>query len=194
MTTSKRSLIRDEWRFGLWWVMATTVGWVVGFAICEAQKAFFASLSADGAVIGISIGIFQWIALRQRINRAGWWILASVIGYGIGKLAGDAVTQSVSGAVGIGLSGATIGASVGIAQWVVLRRHVAQAGWWVPASAVAWAVGWSIIGFAEEAAAGPTATTYLIGAGGAAAAGVITGASLVWFFRSRRAAGESSVS
>jgi hypothetical protein len=166
-------------------VLATTVGWVVGFAICEAFKAFLESITADGAVIGTAIGIGQWLVLRGRIKRAGWWILASIIGFGIGKAVVDAFGQDVSGPVGFGLGGAVIGASLGVAQWFVLHRHVAQAERWVPASVVAWAVGGVFIGVAEHAAGGPTGTAYLIGAAGAAVAGVITGLSLVWLLRLR---------
>jgi hypothetical protein len=190
MTTHNPPVTRSEWGFALLWVLATAAGWVVGFAICEVLKDFVESFSADGAVIGVSIGILQWVALRGRINRAGWWILASIIGFAVGKFAADYIATSLSGAVGSGLGGVAIGASLGIAQWLVLRRHVAKAGWWVLASGLAWAIGWAIISVVhEEAAGGPTAAAYVIGAAGAAVAGVITGVSLLGLFRLRRAPG-----
>ena len=189
MTTVRSPLTRFEWGFGLRWVLATSVGWIVGFAVCETLKAiveFLAHPPTDGAVIGISIGIAQWLVLKGRIHRAGWWILASIIGFGVGKAVGDAVAQAVSGALGSGLDGAVIGASLGVAQWLVLRRHVAQAGWWVLANILAWALGWTVIRVIDEAAGGPAGMAYIIGATGAAAAGVITGLSLVWLVRRRR--------
>jgi len=187
MTTLGPPLTRIEWGFGLRWVLATTAGWVVGFAVCEALKAFVEDLFIDGAVIGISVGIMQWLALKGHINRAGWWILASIIGFAVGNAVGDAFAQAVPGAVGFGLSGAAIGASLGIAQWFVLRRHVAQAQWWVLANVLAWAVGWGIINVVDEAVGVPTATAYIIGAVGAAVAGMITGVALVWLMRLRPA-------
>ena len=190
MTTVRSPLTRFEWGFGLRWVLATSVGWIVGFAVCETLKAiveFLAHPPTDGAVIGISIGIAQWLVLKRRINRAGWWILASIIGFGVGKAVGDAFAQAVSGALGSGLDGAMIGASLGIAQWLVLRRHVAQAGWWVLANILAWALGWTVIRVIDEAAGGPAGMAYIIGATGAAAAGAITGASLIWLWRRRPA-------
>ena len=187
MTTLIPPLTRVEWGFGLRWVFATSVGWVLGFAICEAFKAFLDSITADGAVIGISVGIGQWLALKGRINRAGWWILASIIGFAVGKVVGDVFAEAVSGAVGFGLSGAAIGASVGIAQWFVLRRHVVRAERWVLASVVAWAVGGGIIKVADQALGAPAGTAYVIGAAGAAVAGAMTAASLVWLLRLRRA-------
>jgi hypothetical protein len=186
-TSPTAHLTAGEWALGLWWVLATTVGWVVGFTICEALKDFVESFRSDGAVIGISVGILQWLVLRRHFNRAGWWVLASITGFAVGKALGDALAQADLGAVGLALSGAAIGTSLGIAQWVVLRRHVEQAAWWVLASVAAWAVGWSIIGVVGEAAGGPTGMAYLIGATGAAAAGIITGVALVRLLRQRRA-------
>ena len=188
MTSLQRPLTRLEWGFGLRWVLATSVGWVVGFAACETIRAiaeFLAHPPTDGAVIGISIGIAQWLVLKGRVHRAGWWILASIIGFGVGKAVGDALAQAVAGALGSGLDGAVIGASLGTAQWLVLRRHVAQARWWVLASILAWALGWSVISAVDEVAGGPAGMAYIIGATGAAAAGVITGLSFVWLVRRR---------
>lgn len=183
MTTRSPSLTRDEWSLAIRWVVATTLGWVIGFAICAAFKAFLESIRSDGAVIGICVGILQSIALRGRVKHTGWWIMASVVGFAVGKLAADAIAGSVAGALGFALGGVAIGVALGAAQWLVLRRQVAQAGLWVPATALAWAVGWSIVSTVDEVAGGPTGTTYLIGAAGAAVAGVITGAALVWLRR-----------
>jgi hypothetical protein len=42
------------------------------------------------------------------------------------------------------LLGAVSGAGVGVAQWWVLRGLVPGSIWWIPASAVAWALGWTV--------------------------------------------------
>jgi hypothetical protein len=188
MTALRQSLTTVEWSLSLRWVLATTVGWLVGFAICEAVvKPFVYSLThfqSDGAVIGISIGIGQSLVLKSRINRTRWWILASIIGFGIGKDVGDMVAQAVPGAIGSALEGLAIGASLGLAQWLVLRRHVPEARWWILASAIAWAVGWAIIASVDiEATDGSIGLAYVIGAIGAAVAGLITAAALVWLLR-----------
>jgi hypothetical protein len=41
--------------------------------------------SQEVAVIlmGLSIGLGQWLLLRRRLNRAGWWIVANVAGWGL---------------------------------------------------------------------------------------------------------------
>ena len=151
--------------------------------ICAWFKAFFESFRSDGAVIGVCVGILQSIALRGRVKHTGWWIVATVVGFAIGKFAADALANSLGGFLSFALGGLAIGSALGASQWLVLRHQVARAGIWVPATALSWAIGWSIISTVAEAAGGPTATTYLIGATGAAAAAVITGAALVWLRR-----------
>jgi hypothetical protein len=32
------------------------------------------------------IGLAQWLVLRKRVPRAGWWILANVLGWGVSAL------------------------------------------------------------------------------------------------------------
>jgi len=83
-------------------------------------------------------------------------------------------------------------ASIGLAQWTVLRHRLPHAGWWVPANAVAWLAGLplTIVGIglvpdgsstAAYIAAG-VASGWLMGA----VVGAITGLALV---RMLRAAG-----
>jgi hypothetical protein len=187
MTALGESLTRAEWSLSLRWVLATTVGWVVGFAICETVvKPFVYTLThfpSDGAVIGISIGIGQWLVLNRRINRTRWWIVTSIIGFGIGKDVGDIVAQVVPGAIGSAFAGLAIGASLGVAQWLVLRRHVPEASWWILASAIGWAVGSTIIASVDGESDDGMALAYVIGAIGAAVTGLITATALVWLLR-----------
>ena len=197
MTALRKSLTPAEWSLALRWVVATTAGWIIGFAICEAVvKPIVDTLThfnSDGAVIGIAIGIGQALVLKSRISRTRWWILASIIGFGIGKNVSDPVAQAISGPLGSALGGLAIGTSLGVVQWLVLRRHIPEARWWILATAIAWAVGWAIIASVDtEAAGGSTATAYLIGAIGAGSAGVITAAALVWLLRRPHGSGQQS--
>ena len=34
-------------------------------------------------LIGFSIGAAQWLLLRKRLPRAGWWIVANILGWGL---------------------------------------------------------------------------------------------------------------
>jgi len=180
MTQAERSL-------GLQWVAVTILGWVIGFFVCEALNEFVRTTFVDGLIIGSAVGIAQWLVLRRRFAPIGWWVVFSIVGFGVGKAIADAATPGIAATVGYGLSGAVIGVSVGIAQWLVLQRHLPRAGWWVPANVAAWAVGWTVISFAEDAVGWPILTVYVVGTIGAAVAGIITGIALVWLSRPRRA-------
>jgi hypothetical protein len=39
-----------------------------------------------GSVLGVISGIPQWLVLRRKVPRAGWWLVASCIGSLIGLL------------------------------------------------------------------------------------------------------------
>ena len=65
---------------------------------------------------------FEWFFWLQ-------WTLVSAVGWLVGWLLGE---------IGVGLG-------VGLMQWLVLRPRVRQANWWIPASAVGWAVGVVIV-------------------------------------------------
>ena len=58
------------------------------------------------------------------------WVLVSTLGW----LLGWTLVHQV-----------VIGAVIGIAQWLVLRRLVSRAGWWILASTVGWAVGAAVV-------------------------------------------------
>ena len=190
MASTKLELTPGERSLGLQWVAATIVGWAIGFFVCEAIKPFLfdiTHLGGDGLVIGAGVGIAQGLVLRRQTGRFGSWVLLSSLGFGIGKLAGETIAQGMTAALGHLVTGAVIGVAVGIAQWLILRRHVARAEWWVLANVAAWAVGWSVISLVEGAEDIATLIVYLIGGSGAALAGIITAYALLRLRRARPA-------
>ena len=71
-----------------WWVAATIGGWLLGaFLILVpgwlSPKNAVLSLDLAFLIMGLSIGVGQWLLLRHRLPRAGWWIGANVMGWGI---------------------------------------------------------------------------------------------------------------
>jgi hypothetical protein len=184
----KRSQV--GWGFWLQWVLASTVGLLLGF-IVGFPLSFLAmdilgerlGQSFGGIVFGIGVGGLQWLVLRRRISRAGWWVLASAAGgYGIvqamflgafegyvGSLSFGALL-SITGVVALG------GAVTGTLQWLVLRGQVSRAGWWVLASTVGW--GLSMTAAIAYSWPGPM---WLIVTG--AVLGAVTGGALVWLLR-----------
>lgn len=113
-----------DWVLWVKWILATTLGWVAGWAISE-----FA--------VGLMVGLGQWVVLRKRMERSEWWVLVS----GIGWAAGRGLVMAVFPPQNTVLIGGTLGIALGLAQWAVLRNHVVQAWWWIIVSALSWAVG-----------------------------------------------------
>ena len=150
-----------------------------------------------GLVEGTALGAAQATVLRPRLGRSGAraWVWATVVvaglGWGAGSapatLAGDdggttpALGLVLLGATGLGLA---MGALLGAAQAVVLRRRVRHPWRWVTANACGWAVAMAVIfAGATTAAAGwswPVLLGYgaLTGAVAGMALGVVTGAWL----------------
>jgi hypothetical protein len=108
--------------------MVTALGWVLGGVLLPD----FALAS-----VGFVSGIMQWVVLRQYMRQAGWWILASALGWTAGW---GIVITLIPPQLGI-LTEPVLGAALGTTQWLFLRRHFYQAGWWIPVSALGWTIG-----------------------------------------------------
>lgn len=119
---------------------------------------------ASGALEATLVGLAQWWAMRPwfpAITRRAWWLatlagalVAYVLGYlpstlmSLGEEASQAQAVEPPQAMVLLLAaglGAVAGAVLSFAQWLVLRKRVARAGWWVPANALAWLVGMPIV-------------------------------------------------
>ena len=137
-------------RFILKWAGANGVGGLMGAVL------FIPFLSSDepthkaiaGVAIGVGFGIGQWLVVRRYLDRAAWWIVATVVGFGVGgALMGVGTTEELTRR---GLSeetvGLVMGATAGLSQWVVLRLRSPRAAWWIPASIAAFGLGWFVNG------------------------------------------------
>lgn len=123
----------------------------------------FAVLS--GGVEATIVGLAQWWAMRSwfpGVSRFAWWrgtLIGALIAYVLGYLPstlmnmGEATSQSAPMeepaqwivlllAAGMGAVG---GAVLSFAQWLELRRAVGNAGIWIPANMLAWALGMPVI-------------------------------------------------
>jgi hypothetical protein len=175
--------------FWLQWVLASMLGFAAGAAMGNAVTDW-----AFTALFGAVGGFMQWLVLRRQIAAAGWWMLASTLGFAIAPIAAIAGVMAMSQVMSLDgnpmaapiLLGVLFGVLSAIMPWLVLRRQLARAGWWVPAhllgSLVGGAMGivafhvMALIGFYQFpwAAAGA-----MFGAG----LGAITGITLVWLLR-----------
>ena len=191
-----------SWRFWLWWVLASTVGWAVGGGLSGTLGSIQAGYVGGMTVGAAGAGVLQWLVLRRRIARAGWWVPATVlvsavvggviVAVGSSGGRGWNVTWSADpGRVVVGLAGMSLfGTMLGVLQWLVLRRRVARAGWWVLAGGVGWVagaplgavLGGGLSGFLGWSGSG-TIDWALTWAGVGAVYGAITGRVLVWLLR-----------
>ena len=118
-----------------WWLAATALGLLVGlfgssllsrilYSFLDLQSVWFAILVTG--FVGASLGLAQWLMLRQRVHRAGWWIVANALGWGIlGWGAATLSNQMVLPALGIIL---VPGIATGIALWLVLDHWPQREG------------------------------------------------------------------
>jgi hypothetical protein len=149
------------------WVVATTCGKLVGFtvpAVVSAaapsvgvgQIASVALLVLAGVGEGTVLGWAQSRMLRRELPelRTGAWIRATAAGaaaaWTIGMLPSTFTAQLLElwppmlAALGV-LAGVALLATIGFAQWLVLRQQVERSGIWVLANALAWIAGLAVV-------------------------------------------------
>ncbi len=120
-----------DWVLWFQWLLATTLGWVLGLVL-------------GGEVgIGLFVGLAQWLVLRRYLSGAGWWILASTIGWFLGWaiITSGLIVPPGGGLVASMIAGAVFGLTMGVAQWIILRNWVNVAGMWMLLSVPGWTLG-----------------------------------------------------
>jgi hypothetical protein len=103
-----------------WWIAATLLGWLLfaGNLFLLRFFAFFPSALPPvfaGVLIGGVIGLCQWLVIRQRVHRAGLWILISTLGWGMALLFTDGAISSYQEILSI----------------VFLPPIITSIGWWL---------------------------------------------------------------
>ena len=195
------------------WVLATSAGELAGFAVPTAawgacataglgDAAALPVLVAAGAGEGAVLGFAQSRALRRDLPavRPRAWVLATAAAAAVAWLAGMAPTAS--GELLDGLDTAELSAlwaasvavmlcSIGVAQALVLRRHVEGAATWVAANVLGWLAGLPLPFLAlalapEHPAALRAAIAVASGLLMGLTVALVTGAFLVRLLRRRR--------
>jgi hypothetical protein len=171
---------------------------------------FTALMILLGACEGLILGFAQWLAVHpflRGLKRREWMkatTLGAVIAWGLGMIPStlialqettiatppaqisDVVKYSMAALMGL-----TLGLVLGVPQWLVLRRYVGHAGWWIVANAAAWAVGMPIVfvgaGSVPQGTSGLLMVLLmmltLLVAG--AVVGAIHGLALIWLLRDK---------
>lgn len=90
-------VLRSLFQRAGWWVLGSGLGWAIGFlTITYLLPEQIAVL--QGVILGASIGVGQWIVLRQWVPRAYWWIPMTALGWGVGPILGPLLVGGVVGA------------------------------------------------------------------------------------------------
>ena len=167
------------------WVFAVTAGETIGFMIPAAVGGVLALAAAPGFVVyplmiaagaceGALLGVGQSIGFGSSVVRRSSWVAATAAGAAVAWSIGM-LPSTISGfnpGSPSALPWILVGAvlllvSIPALQWLVLRRVIRRAFWWIPTNACAWAAGilWTLAPspFIDETTAFPALWgTYLL--------------------------------
>jgi hypothetical protein len=150
LTLSISSLMRypAAQRLMVSWTLVTALGGAAGWVI--ALLATFPlsvgrgqlgtiGLMLFGMVYGGMLGCAQSLVIRSLAKGAGWWVFATVVG--------EIVVwyTNPSGLSFEAFHALIRGLSLGISQWLVLRRSVKWAGSWIPATVIGQLLGEAVV-------------------------------------------------
>jgi hypothetical protein len=163
-----KSVKRPDWFFYPAWSIATllaiTVSWYAYFLLIGVVTRWIGhTIQVNGQtrttedylffyiffpMFGLLTGILQYTLLRRYVPKMGGWVLATMAGCLLGfftmtillRIFESAFLTLWNGA----LAFATIGGAIGLSQWVLLRRRIPKAGWWILASMLGW--GLAVLG------------------------------------------------
>lgn len=128
------------------WVVATSVAaaiaWAIGMTAPSTSGtwsgwpawAVVAAAVPLGSALLVSIGVGQWFELRRHVPRAGWWVAANALAWGVGLLAFTAVATPLWQAgqptwlvvlIGV-LGGLVMASSMALTTGLALRSLLAR--------------------------------------------------------------------
>jgi hypothetical protein len=120
-TMAKRflGLERSEWGFWGLWTLINTVAWP--WALVQTGARAWA-----GAGAGIAVGVALWVALRKRLRRSGWWVLASAVAWALVWTGAVIWTGLAPGVGAAAVAGVSYGAITGLVLVLLLRHPVEE--------------------------------------------------------------------
>jgi hypothetical protein len=92
-------------------------------------------------------GYSQYTLLRKYFPHMGWWFITTAVSLSLIALEMD-MGRLVASTLGVDpysiwlmvLLLMPVGGFLGVAQWFVLRRHIPNFIWWIPANIISWGV------------------------------------------------------
>ena len=161
--------------WGITWTLAF-LGFPIGGAIASMIAGPMQNpiVAAQGGMIaGAIIGAAQMLALRNKTNLSWEWPVASASGLALG-LALSVALIGADTSLNAALSRAPItGLTLGLAQWLILRRHLKQAWIWPLGLALIYVPAWYLTAMVIGNSMGQS--FFVFGASGALLHQVLTG-------------------
>jgi uncharacterized YccA/Bax inhibitor family protein len=152
-----------DWTLWFYWIMATTLGWLVG-------ALFFQGIPL--VISGVAVAAAQWSVLWKRLPKAWRWFVCSALAWTLGAASRLVLFKTLQ----CPLTGPWIGLLVGLTQWWILRKAFSWSAWWIVISILAWTTGLMVLPGLLSSGALP---------------GALTGLTLVLLFRFARKERES---
>jgi hypothetical protein len=106
-------------------------------------------------LMSLCMGVLQYGLLRRYLPRMGWWVLATAVGWLLGAMLIFGwvravmyfwTAEMINESWAIAPAFVVLGMSVGVGQWLLLRRRLPRGGWWIVANAVGWSLVLPITG------------------------------------------------
>jgi len=136
------------------------IAWVIYWAlISQVEKVMGGTIQVGGQTritedflllyilcpaLGLVTGLLQYLLLRRYLPRMGWWIATTTLGWSLAFIGGSLLyrasytTLDVNSIGVVALRIVLVGGAIGLAQWLVLRRRVRYAAWWILANVLGW--------------------------------------------------------
>ncbi|PKO12724.1 MAG: hypothetical protein CVU39_22415 [Chloroflexi bacterium HGW-Chloroflexi-10] len=154
---------KPRWSFYTGWIVLSTIAfplaWVIAWAIIsQVEKIVGDTIQVAGQrritedflsgyvlipTLGLLIGVGQYFFLRSYVPRLRWWIAATLLGcllpFGVFHLL--TLILAPIGDIGLlwrGIGMTMVGGLISLPQWLVLRRQVRHALWWIFAHGFGW--------------------------------------------------------
>ncbi len=127
------------WQSVFIWTAANALGVAVAMplSVLIPLLKIFPALLVSAVVIGIPIGLFQWLALRRRIQVSPLWILTVFLGLGVTAFLASFFSFGEDETI-LALSSlyTLAGLIIGLLQWSLLFRHFRRSFWYPLSSAL----------------------------------------------------------
>jgi len=106
-------------------------------------------------IVGLLMGCLQYGLLRRYLPRMGWWVAVTLAGWLLGLVLILGITRALAffwtndvayDFLIINWEFVALGLSIGVGQWLLLRRRLPRAAWWIAANIGGWTLFGLIVG------------------------------------------------